>query len=167
MKQFNSNIHGGKVYLKPFPGAKADQLNHHVEPSPEEYEYDAAIIHVGINDILGSKSEKEVKDVPRKIMNVAETCRNYNIAKIFISSIIRCSRATVDIDYINGKIRELCIQNNYEFVSNTQINKHDLWRDGIHLQESGKILIPKNFTNSVNNFLSKTHFRGPGVQHSV
>ena len=49
MKQFNSHINGGKVYLKAFPGAKADQLNHHVKPSLEEYEYDAAIIHVGIN----------------------------------------------------------------------------------------------------------------------
>ena len=126
MKQFNSYIHGGKVYLKAFPGAKEDQLNHHVKPSLEEYEYDAAIIHVGINDILRSKGEKEVNDISRKIMNIAETCRNYNIPKIFISSIIRCSRTTVDIDYINGKITELCIQNNYEFISNVQINKRDL-----------------------------------------
>ena len=54
---------------------------------------------------------------------------------------------TVDIDYINGKIRELRIQNNYEFISNMQINKCDLWRDGLHLRESGKILIAKNFIN--------------------
>ena len=52
-------------------------------------------------------------------------------------------------------MRELCIQNNYEFISNMQINNRDLWRDGIHLPESGKILIAKYFTNSVNNFLSK------------
>ena len=69
---------------------------------------------------------------------------------------IRCSRTIVGIDYMNRKIRELCIQNNCEFINNVQINKHDLWRDGIHLQESGKILIAKNFINSVNNFLLKT-----------
>ena len=126
MKQFNSHIHSGKVYLKAFPGAKEDQLNHHVKPSLEEYEYDAAIIHVGINDILRGKGAKEVNDISRKIMNIAETCRNCNIPKIFKSSIIRCSRTTVDIDYINGKITELCIQNNYEFISNVQINKRDL-----------------------------------------
>ena len=59
MKQFNSHFHGGKVYLKAFPGAKAHQLNHHVKPSLEEYEYDAAVIHVEINYILRSKGEKE------------------------------------------------------------------------------------------------------------
>ena len=80
---------------------------------------------------------------PPKIINTADTCRNYNIPKIFISSIIRYSRTTADIDYINGKIIELCIKSNYEFISNMQINEHDLWRDGIHLQESGKILITK------------------------
>ena len=64
-------------------------------------------------------------------------------------------------------MRELCIQNNYKFISNKQINKHDLWSDGMHLQESGKILIAKNFINSVNNFLSKINFLGPGGQYSI
>ena len=53
-----------------------------------------------------------------------------------------------------------------------QIIKRDLWRDGIHLQESDKTLlknfkIAKNFINSINKFLSKTQSQGPGVQHSV
>ena len=48
-----------------------------------------------------------------------------------------------------------------------QINKHDLWRDGVRFLESGKILVAKIFINSVNNVLSKTKFQGPGVQHSV
>ena len=104
IKQFNSHIHDVTIYLKAFPGAKADQLNHHVKTSLEEYKYDAIIIHAGKNDILRSKGENEVNDIPRiKIMNIADTCRNYNISKIFISSIIRCSRMTVDIDYINEK----------------------------------------------------------------
>ena len=48
-----------------------------------------------------------------------------------------------------------------------QINKRDLWRDGVPFLESGKILIAKIFINSVNNVLSNTKFQGPGVQHSV
>ena len=76
MKQFNSHIHGGKVYMRAFAGAKAGQLNHHVKLSLEECEYDAAIIHVGIKDILRSKDENEVNRIPRNIMNIADTCRN-------------------------------------------------------------------------------------------
>ena len=114
MKQFNSHIHSGKVNLKAFPGTKADQLNHHVKPSLEEYEKDAVIIHIGINDILRSKSEKEVNGIQRKIMNIVETCRDYNIAKIFLFSIIRCDRTTVDIDYIT--------EQSQNYVSKTIMN---------------------------------------------
>ena len=35
-----------------------------------------------------------------KFMNIAEACRDYNIAKIFTFTTIRCSRTTVDTDYI-------------------------------------------------------------------
>ena len=100
-------------------------------------------------------------------MTIADTCWNYNTPKIFIYSIIRCSRTTADIDYINRKIRKLCINYNYEFISNMQINKWDLWRDGILLQESGKILVVNIFINSVNNILSKIQSKSSGGQHSV
>ena len=48
-----------------------------------------------------------------------------------------------------------------------QINKWDLWRDGILLQESGKILVVNIFINSVNNILSKIQSKSSGGQHSV
>ena len=84
-----------------FPDAKADQLNHHLKPSIEEYKYNTTIIHVWINDILWSKGENKVNDIPRTFMNITDACRNYNIPNIFISSVITCSRTTVDIGYIN------------------------------------------------------------------
>ena len=43
-----------KNTLKAFPGTKANQLNHYVIPTLEEFDYDCAIIHIGINDILRS-----------------------------------------------------------------------------------------------------------------
>ena len=57
MKDFSEAIRGGIVYLKPFPSLKAAQLNHHVKPTLQEYAYDAAIIHLGITDILRGKND--------------------------------------------------------------------------------------------------------------
>ena len=54
-------------------------------------------------------------------MNNADTCRIYNIVKNFIYSIIECNRTTVDIDFINKKLRELYLLNSYEFIDNVQI----------------------------------------------
>ena len=56
MKDLNIRVKGGKVHLKSFFGAKASQLNHYIKPTLEEYKFDCAIIHVGINDILRNKN---------------------------------------------------------------------------------------------------------------
>ena len=54
-----------KLILKPFPGAKAKQLNHHATAVLAQHQYDSAIIHVGmINGLLnGSSIEQMSTDV--------------------------------------------------------------------------------------------------------
>ena len=56
MGELNRHINGGRVHLKSFPGSEAKQLNHHTIPILEEHQYDAAAIHVGINDLLKGMS---------------------------------------------------------------------------------------------------------------
>ena len=52
MKTFNSLLNGGVAHLKFFPGLKGKQLTHLTMPIIEECEYNAAYLHVGINDLL-------------------------------------------------------------------------------------------------------------------
>ena len=77
-KNLKMNLH-----LKSFPSSKAVQLNHHVKPTLQEYSYDSAIIHVGINDILHCKNYEELKELPNNIIKITHTCQEHNIGKIF------------------------------------------------------------------------------------
>ena len=61
MKEFDKNLNGSIAYLKPFPGSKAKQMDHHAIPTLEEHQYDPAAIHVGINDLLKSRTNINVK----------------------------------------------------------------------------------------------------------
>ena len=70
-KELNQKINRGRIHLKAFPGARAQHLNHCLVPSLEEYEYDCAIIHVDINDILRDKNGNELKNLPEDILNIA------------------------------------------------------------------------------------------------
>ena len=70
MKHLNSQVKEGRIHLKASHGAKANQLNHYVVPMLEEFDYDCAIIHGGIKDILRSKGMSELKDLPKKIMQM-------------------------------------------------------------------------------------------------
>lgn len=52
IKQLNFQLKEARTHLKSFPRTKANQLNHCVIPTLEEFDYDYAIIYVGINNIL-------------------------------------------------------------------------------------------------------------------
>ena len=45
-----------------------------------------------------NKDENKINDLPNKIMNTTDTCQSYNIAKIFISSIIFATSTYFNID---------------------------------------------------------------------
>ena len=87
IKEINRQIQGGRIHVKAFRGAKSMQLNHYITPTLEEYSYDAAIIHVSINDILRSKHD-EFDKLPENIMKVGNTYQKDNIGKIYISAIL-------------------------------------------------------------------------------
>ena len=48
------------------------------------------------------------------------------------------------------------ISNNFEFIEHYQIIARDLWRDGVHLTESGKVFLARNLLDRINVFLWNT-----------
>ena len=54
-QELNQKMNRGRIHLKAFFDARAPHLNHYLMPSLEEYEYDCAIIQVGISSILRMK----------------------------------------------------------------------------------------------------------------
>ena len=55
------------------------------------------IIHVGINDILQCKKDSKINNLPGSILEIANTCQNYNIGKIFISAILLSKKTKMNI----------------------------------------------------------------------
>ena len=85
-KEINRQIQGGRIPVKALPRAKLIQLNHYVTPTLKECSYDAAIIHISINNILRSKHYDELDKLSGNIIKVENNCQKYNIEKIYISN---------------------------------------------------------------------------------
>ena len=68
MEEFNSFVKESEVYLKAFPGAKANHLNYQTILAIHRNNYDAAAIHVGINGLLSSN--KSANDICRDIITI-------------------------------------------------------------------------------------------------
>ena len=73
IKEIYRQIQGVGIHVEAFPGAKSTQLNHYVTPTLEEYSYDAAIIHVGINGMLRFKYSEELNKLPGNIIKAGNT----------------------------------------------------------------------------------------------
>ena len=66
--------------------------------------------------------------------------------------------------FLNGKVKlvifllkQICEENGYFFIDNSNTEIRDLWKDGIHLLESGKTKLDDNFMY----FLSNSHWLSP------
>ena len=157
MKELNKKIDGSRVHLKAFTGAKTTQLERHMLVSLDEYTYDGAIIHAGINDILRGSNE-EITQIPDNLMKIVRTCQSYNIGKIFISGIVPNKKTDENIEDINNQIKGLCLEQNIEYINPPLITEGHFWRDGTHLLDSGKVLLANKFADAINNYNFESNF---------
>ena len=57
--EFNKTLKTGRARFKHFPGAWPKDLLHYIDPTLEEQNFEAAITHIGINDILYDSSSRK------------------------------------------------------------------------------------------------------------
>ena len=101
IEDLNSHVKGGTTRLKLLTGAKANQLNHYIIPTLEEYNNDSAVIDVGINYILQNKDDTGMNNLSDSILETANTYQNYNLGKRFISALLPSRRTRVITSQIN------------------------------------------------------------------
>ena len=51
-REFNNEIKNGYAKFKTFPGADSREILHYVNPTLESGNYDSAVLHFGVNDLL-------------------------------------------------------------------------------------------------------------------
>ena len=50
----------------------------------------------------------------------------------------------------NGIVKDMCVRENFNFISNDSIREEHLWNDGLHLLDEGTTLLANNIINSLN-----------------
>ena len=119
-----------------------------------------AVIHVGINDLLKCRTNINVSEIAKDIINIALRCRSHNIATILIASIVYSTKVShTIIQKLNELLLDECTKYGFHLADSRAVSKENLWKDGVHLVGSGKVIIANNLLNCLNNFL--------GVANSV
>ena len=112
--------------LRSFPGALLKHLKYYVVPFLIDEFPDRIILHGGCNDI--NKINSPPEKIANKIRDMAILYRGYGVNNILTAAMICRSKFSNEVKV---KLRFLGIT--------------DLWKEGIHLLESGKTKLAQNF----------------------
>ena len=86
---------------------------------------------------------------------MAEKCKSSGVKKVFISGMVKNNRINdFIIQEVNRKIYDDCQKENYNFIINDGIGSSHLFKDGLHLLDSGKQSLANNSIFNMNSFLS-------------
>lgn len=152
--EFNKYLTSGTAKFKSFPGATSKELLHYVEPTLEQYSFNTAIIHVGVNDIINNTTDELSKNIER----IAAKCTSFGITKIIISSIVFTRKTDpLNLTKINDSLKNMCEKTDHQFIENSKITEKNLFRDGLHLVESGKRILANNFIDRLNFLCRNQH----------
>ena len=132
-------MRSGQARFTRFPGASSEDLLHYADATLKQQSFEVAIIHTGVNDTLCDSSSQQINLLLQNIKKIATICKSYKVKQVFISSIkfnTRISRKL--LNEVNEMTERVCLENGYNYIKNGNVNENDLFKDGLHLQNSGK-----------------------------
>ena len=137
-----------------FPGATSAQLLHYLDVNLDNTT-DTVILHIGINDLLQDMANNN--NFMKNIEKMVQKCRSFGVKRVFLSGITITTRISCQqLEEIHEQLVSLCEKINIIYIDNRNIFGVHLFKDGLHLLESGKQILAKNFIFNLNNFLGQT-----------
>ena len=96
MRDFNRELDTGHANIKTFSGANSKEFPHYVTPTLVDGNFDVAILHFALNDLLRNRNQSETVD--KLILNPeksATKCSSFGVGKVIVSSIVYNKRDLV------------------------------------------------------------------------
>ena len=156
MKELNRHVHSGNAKMYCFPGATSTQLLHYLDINLDNTT-DTVILHIGINDLLQGMTDNIINNLMNNIEQMVEKCRSFGIKRVFLSGITVTMRITCpNLEKVHNQLVSLCQKLEIAYIDNRNIIGAHLYNDGLHLLDTGKQILAKNFIFNLNNFLFQT-----------
>ena len=136
-------------------------------------EFDVAIIHVGINDLLNCEGDiDQINNILRNIEHIVYIvykCRQYGVKNIFLSGLTITNRLPEQlIEEFNMSIRSICSRTpDCDYIDNANITLNEVCRDGLHLSGKGKYVLINNYLDKVLNFLEVIQYSRTNTQRGT
>ena len=131
-----------------FPGCTTTQLKHYVKPTLEEDKPDIVILCVGTNNFT-KKKQSDVQ-IAQGIIEIVNICQDAGVNEIYVSGIINRPLFQSRVIELNRILEANAETHHYIFMKNSNITESELWKDKLHLNNKGVIILANNFIDKMN-----------------
>ena len=136
-----------KVYVKDFPGARVRCTQDYVRPTIRENP-DHIILHLGTNDLTTNSPPEKVAE---SVIDLASSLKS-NSCSVAISNItVRNDRYRKKVVQVNRHLKTLCIERNFELITQNIITEKHLNGSKLHLNKRGTVILSNTFTEAISN----------------
>ena len=135
-----------------------EYLHHYIIPSLLKEKPDTVVIHVGLNNITRRIFEDFNADkLAHEIVDIGRTCRQYGVKDVIFSSIFVKNSIKLGkmISQVNEAVTKECEENGFHFVSDGNILRMHLCKDGDHLTDEGTNIFAENIVDYIMHFILK------------
>ena len=127
--KINNSNRSGRERFQNFPGATLGELLHYMDPTLAEGNYDTAVVHVGINDIINDDGSTKVENLVLNLENIAIKLKKYGIKNVCLSGLVFKTRVYLPLsNQVNKFILDICKAHNILFINNDNIIRNDIQR---------------------------------------
>ena len=146
VRELNIFIKNGKTKMVSFPGATTIEILHYLDVHLTNSSPDAVILHVGVNDLLEDNSKSKIENLEKNLRSMVDKCHTYGVKNVFILGLVYPTRIGLPVF---ARTHEMIVHPCYKlsvcYVDNRNITRKHLLKDGLHLIESGKVILANNF----------------------
>ena len=154
-KRISKDIIHGSCNVRPFLGATASELGHHIQPELNKCSYDTVVICGGTNNLppiklpSGNTCIQTDGEIAQEIINVGYKCRESGINNICISLLTVREGYEERILKINSLLVDFCRAAHFYFINHSNILPEHLY-DGLHIDSKFMHIYANNISSFVN-----------------
>ena len=129
-----------------FPGAQLKDILHYSDDHLTNSFAATVILQVKGKVLLEDISQSKIENLGKHLKSMVGKCHTYGYKNIFISGLVYTT--TIGLPVLEGThkmMEHLCNILGIYDVNNRNIRKQHLWKDSLHLVESGKVNLAHKF----------------------
>ena len=136
-----------KICVKDFPGVRVRCMQDCLRPTIRENP-NHIILHIGTNDLTTNIPPEKVAE---SIINLASPLKSNSCSEAISNITVRNDRYRKKVVQVNRHLKTLCIERNFELITQNIITEKHLNGSKLHLNKRGTVILSNTFTEAISN----------------